>query len=111
LINFLLAMVALSMGIFISTFANSEFQMMQFIPLLIVPQIFFSGLIAVDQMPNWLQVLAHIFPLYYGGNALMNVATRGFSLGAVANDLWILLLFAVVFTVLNVIGLKRYRRV
>ncbi|GEO74282.1 ABC superfamily ATP binding cassette transporter, permease protein [Levilactobacillus namurensis DSM 19117] len=111
LINFLLAMVALSLGIFISTFANSEFQMMQFIPLLIVPQIFFSGLIAVDQMPTWLQGLAHIFPLYYGGQALMDVATRGVGLGAVAGDLWILVLFAVVFTVLNVVGLKRYRRV
>ncbi|KRL16348.1 ABC transporter [Levilactobacillus zymae DSM 19395] len=111
LINFLLAMVALSMGIFISTFANSEFQMVQFIPLLIVPQVFFSGIITIATMPDWLQWLAHIFPLYYGGDALMNVATRGFSLGDVSGDLWILLLFAVVFTALNVVGLKRYRRV
>lgn len=111
LINFLLAMVALSMGIFISTFANSEFQMVQFIPLLIVPQVFFSGIITIATMPDWLQWLAHIFPLYYGGDALMNVATRGFSLGDVSGDLWILVLFAAVFTVLNVIGLKRYRRV
>ena len=111
LINFLLAMVALSMGIFISTFANSEFQMVQFIPLLIVPQVFFSGIITIATMPDWLQWLAHIFPLYYGGDALMNVATRGFGLGDVSGDLWILVLFAVVFTVLNVVGLKRYRRV
>ncbi|GEO70359.1 ABC transporter permease [Levilactobacillus acidifarinae] len=111
LINFLLAMVALSMGIFISTFANSEFQMVQFIPLLIVPQVFFSGIITISTMPDWLQWLAHIFPLYYGGDALMNVATRGFSLSAVSGDLWILLFFAVAFTTLNVIGLKRYRRV
>ncbi|KJW12956.1 ABC transporter permease [Levilactobacillus spicheri] len=111
LINFLLAMVALSMGIFISTFANSEFQMVQFIPLLIVPQVFFSGIITIATMPDWLQWLAHIFPLYYGGDALMNVATRGFSLGDVSGDLWILVLFAGVFTVLNVVGLKRYRRV
>lgn len=111
LINFLLAMVALSMGIFISTFANSEFQMVQFIPLLIVPQIFFSGIITVSTMPDWLQWIAHIFPLYYGGDALMNVATRGFSLSDVQGDLWLLVLFAVLFTALNVIGLKRYRRV
>ncbi|GEO67342.1 ABC superfamily ATP binding cassette transporter, permease protein [Levilactobacillus spicheri DSM 15429] len=111
LINFLLAMVALSMGIFISTFANSEFQMVQFIPLLIVPQVFFSGIITIATMPDWLQWLAHIFPLYYGGDALMNVATRGFGLGDVSGDLWILVLFAVVFTALNVVGLKRYRRV
>lgn len=111
LINFLLAMVALSMGIFISTFANSEFQMIQFIPLLIVPQIFFSGIITISTMPTWLQGVAHIFPLYYGGDALMNVATRGFSLSDVQGDLGVLALFAILFTVLNVVGLKRYRRV
>ena len=111
LINFLLAMVALSMGIFISTFANSEFQMIQFIPLLIVPQIFFSGIITISTMPAWLQGVAHIFPLYYGGDALMNVATRGFSLSDVQGDLGVLALFAILFTVLNVVGLKRYRRV
>lgn len=41
LINIALAITALSMGIFISTFANSEFQMIQFIPLIAVPQVFF----------------------------------------------------------------------
>jgi ABC-type multidrug transport system, permease component len=111
LINFLLAMVALSMGIFISTFANSEFQMVQFIPLLIVPQVFFSGIITIATMPDWLQWLAHIFPLYYGGDALMNVATRGFRPGRREWGPLDPVLFAVVFTVLNVVGLKRYRRV
>jgi ABC-2 type transport system permease protein len=111
LINFLLALVALSMGIFVSTFANSEFQMMQFIPILIVPQVFFSGLIPVDQMATWLQWIAHIFPLYYGGNALMNVATRGVTLNGVAGELGILLGFTVLFTILNIVGMKRYRRV
>lgn len=111
LINFLLALVALSMGIFVSTFANSEFQMMQFIPILVIPQVFFSGLIPVDQMANWLQWIAHIFPLYYGGNALMNVATRGVGLNGIAFELIVLVLFATLFTTLNVVGMKRYRRV
>lgn len=111
LINFLLALVALSMGIFVSTFANSEFQMMQFIPILVIPQVFFSGLIPVDQMANWLQWIAHIFPLYYGGNALMNVATRGVGLSGIAFELIVLVLFATLFTTLNVVGMKRYRRV
>ena len=50
LTNLLLALVALTLGIFISTFANSEFQMIQFIPLIVVPQIFFAGLVPVDGM-------------------------------------------------------------
>ncbi len=43
LINLLLALVALSLGILLSTFASSEFQMIQFIPLVIIPQIFLQG--------------------------------------------------------------------
>lgn len=110
-INLILALVALAFGILLSTFANSEFQMMQFIPILVIPQVFFSGLIPVDQMANWLQWIAHIFPLYYGGNALMNVATRGVGFSGIAFELGILVLFAALFTILNVVGMKRYRRV
>lgn len=40
LINLSLALVALLLGILLSAFANSEFQMMQFIPIAIIPQIF-----------------------------------------------------------------------
>ncbi|PWG00538.1 ABC transporter permease [Levilactobacillus bambusae] len=111
LINLVLALVALSMGIFISTFANTEFQMIQFIPLVVVPQVFFSGLVPVSGMATWLQVLAHVFPLYYGGAALTDVATKGFTFGDVAPELGILLLFVIILTGLNTVGLRRYRRV
>ena len=60
LINICLAITALSMGIFISTFANSEFQMIQFIPL-VVPQVFFSGIFPLENMPDWLGI-GYIFP-------------------------------------------------
>ena len=47
---------AVNLGIFISTFARNEFQMVQFIPLIIIPQIFLSGVIwPVEQMPDYLQ--------------------------------------------------------
>ncbi|WP_273367550.1 ABC transporter permease [Alicyclobacillus herbarius] len=56
-------MTALTLGIFLSSFANSEFQMMQFIPLVIVPQVFFSGLFNIDTMATWLRWLSKIMPL------------------------------------------------
>lgn len=62
LINICLAITALSMGIFISTFANSEFQMIQFIPLVAVPQVFFSGIFPLENMPDWLGNIGYIFP-------------------------------------------------
>lgn len=111
LTNLLLALVALTLGIFISTFANSEFQMIQFIPLIVVPQIFFAGLIPVDGMASWLQAIAHIMPLYYGANALTAVVTKGAGLGDIGVNLLILVGFMVVLTMLNIVGMKRYRKV
>lgn len=111
LTNLLLALVALTLGIFISTFANSEFQMIQFIPLIVVPQIFFAGLVPVDGTASWLQAIAHIMPLYYGANAMTAVVTKGAGLGDIGVNLLILVGFMVVLTMLNIVGMKRYRKV
>ncbi|MFC6182358.1 ABC transporter permease [Lactiplantibacillus daowaiensis] len=111
LVNFLLALVALTLGIFISTFANSEFQMIQFIPIVVIPQIFFAGLIPVDGMATWLQWIAHIMPLYYGAGALTDVATKGATLSEISGQLGILLGFMIVLTLMNIVGMKRYRKV
>nr|WP_239644115.1 ABC transporter permease [Oenococcus oeni] len=53
LINLLLALVALSMELLVSTLASSEFQMIQFIPILIVPQVFFSGMFNLSDMNSF----------------------------------------------------------
>ncbi|HEY5524929.1 MAG TPA: ABC transporter permease, partial [Clostridium sp.] len=111
LTNILIAFVALSLGILLSTFANSEFQMMQFIPLVVVPQIFFTGLIPVDAMANWLQNVAHVMPLYYGAQSLQGIMVKGYVFSDIQFDLIILLLFAIVFSILNILGLKRYRKI
>lgn len=111
LINFLLALVALALGIFVSTFASSEFQMIQFIPIVVIPQIFFAGLIPVSGMATWLQWIAHIMPLYYGANALTDVVTKGAGWSDVAFYIIILLVFMIGLTILNIVGMKRYRKV
>ncbi|WP_204122621.1 ABC transporter permease [Lacticaseibacillus mingshuiensis] len=111
LINLLMAAVALTMGLFISTFADSEFQMIQFIPIVALPQIFFSGIIPVATMPGWLQVVAHIFPLYYGAQSMTAVIEKGATLTTVGPSLLILFGFALVFLVLNGQTMKRYRQV
>lgn len=111
LINVLMAAVALTMGLFISTFAASEFQMMQFIPIVAIPQIFFSGIIPVDQMAGWLQGIGHIMPLYYGANAMSDVVTKGFNITQIWPNILALLLFAALFLVLNLNAMRRYREV
>lgn len=111
LINILLALAALAMGIFISTFASSEFQMMQFVPIVVMPQVFFSGIVPLDALPNWIQVISKILPLTYAGNAMNDVIMKGQGVETIASDLGVLVLFIVFFVVLNVVGLKRYRKV
>ncbi|QQE77206.1 ABC transporter permease [Alicyclobacillus sp. SO9] len=110
-VTLLLSMSALTLGIFLSSFANSEFEMMQFIPLVIVPQVFFSGLLNMDSMATWLRWLSKLMPLYYGADAMRNIMIRGQGLLSLKRDLIVLLAFSVVFMTLNVIALRKYRKV
>ena len=110
-VNLILALVALAFGILLSTFANSEFQMMQFIPLVVVPQIFFSGIIPLDSMAAWVKDISYVIPIKYAGDAVTDIIMRGTSIWHLGFDIGILLIFLVVLTVLNIVGLKRYRKV
>lgn len=111
IINLTLALVALTLGILLSSFANSEFQMMQFIPIAIIPQVFFAGIFPFESMAGWMQILAKCMPMYYGGNALVDVMYKGLGLSDIRNDLFVLLGFALVFIILNVVALKKYRKI
>jgi ABC-2 type transport system permease protein len=110
LINLLLALVALSLGILLSTFAASEFQMMQFIPIAVIPQVFFAGIFPLEGMANWLQAFAKIMPMYYAGDALRGVMYKGFSLSEISGDIFALIIFAAIFIILNIFALKKYRK-
>ncbi|KOA19122.1 inner membrane transport permease YbhR [Clostridium homopropionicum DSM 5847] len=110
LINLLLALVALSLGIFLSTFAASEFQMIQFIPIVIVPQVFFAGIFPLEGMADWLRGIGKIMPIYYGADALKGVMYKGLSLSDISTDIFVLIIFAIIFIVLNIVTLKKYRR-
>ncbi|WP_223635127.1 ABC transporter permease [Planococcus sp. 4-30] len=110
IVNLMLALVALSLGILLSTFASSEFQMVQFIPVVVVPQIFFAGIIPLEGMADWLQNISRIMPLYYAADALKAIMYRGEGLTDVTGNLLALATFAAVFIFLNIIALKRYRK-
>lgn len=111
IINLLLALVALACGILISTFTNSEFQMVQFIPIVVVPQVFFAGIIPLDTMADWVQKISYIIPLKYAGDAASRIIMHGTKLVNLSEDIGMLLIFLVVLTLLNIIGLRRYRKV
>ena len=106
-----LALVALAFGILLSTLAKSEFQMMQFIPLVILPQLFFSGIIPLDSMGEWAKTIGKFLPLTYSGDAMSQIILYGRGIGDVVLNIGVLLIFLIVLTILNIVGLRRYRKV
>ncbi len=99
---------AVNLGIFISTFARNEFQMVQFIPLILFPQIFLCGVIwPVEQMPDYLQWLSAILPLTYAVDGLRDIMLAGKNLIDVSFELAVLVGFAIGISVLAAITLRR----
>lgn len=111
LITLLMAMSALTLGTLLSAYANSEFQMLQFIPLVVVPQIFFSGLFNIATMAPWLRGLSVVMPMTYGAEAMRNIMIRGGGWADIAKDVYVLAGFSVVCLIANVVALRRYRKI
>jgi ABC-2 type transport system permease protein len=99
---------AVNLGIFTSTFARNEFQMVQFIPLILFQQIFLCGVIwPAEQMPEYLQWIGKFMPLKYGVDGLWDIMLSGMSLIDVWFELLVLVGFAVVTSVLAALTLRR----
>jgi ABC-2 type transport system permease protein len=102
------SLLALSLGTLLSTVAQNEFQMIQFIPLVIVPQVFFSGLFDLSPV---MQKIGYVMPLYYIASALRNVMLKAATFTDVAPDAGIILLLTLIFACANVRALKVYRSI
>ena len=111
IVNVLLAMVALSLGLLLSTIAKSEFQIMQFVPIVVIPQMFFSGIVSVESMGKIAVYISKILPVTYASDGLSKIILEGKNLVAVKHDVIVLIVFCIVLIALNIIGLKRYRKV
>jgi len=108
IITFCTAMLALTLGILLSTAANNEFQMIQFVPVVVIPQVFFSGLFQLT--PFW-TAAGKIMPLYYVAHALKEVMIRGNGIDMIYADLLIMTGLSLLFMFANTLLLKRYRRI
>lgn len=110
LFDALLAIGALNLGIFFSTFARNEFQAIQFIPIVLVPQILLSGIIfPVVTEPGPLQPISNVLPLTYAVYGMRSVMLGGESLASagVLLDLAVLVAFAVLAITLAALTLRR----
>ena len=69
------AVLGTALGLFVSAFARTEFQAVQFMPALVIPQILLCGLfVPRDQLPTGLDVLSDLLPLSYAVDAMTRVA-------------------------------------
>jgi len=108
LFQILIGILSVCLGIFISAFARNEFQMVQFIPLIIVPQVFICGVIfPVSQMPEWLQWIAKFLPLTYGVDGIRALMLQGKDLMDIGKEIGALAGYAVVLMILAGMSLRR----
>ena len=106
----LLAVGAVSLGIFLSTFARTELQIIQFIPIVLAPQFLLSGvLFPVSSLPSILKPLVAIMPLNYAVDGLRQVFIRGADLGvsALQLDLVVLGIVAAFFATIAAFTIRR----
>jgi len=82
----------------------------QLIPIAIIPQIFFSGLIPLDTIPYNLGYLGYIMPVFYGCSAIKEVMRVGGGLDAIWPYLLALLGLIAVLNILNTLALKKFRK-
>ena len=100
--------VAVNLGIFTSTFARNEFQVVQFIPVILVPQIFLSGVILPsEQLPSYFQAVGKVLPLTYAVDGLKAIMLQGETLGGIGQEIAVLGGFAIGLLVLAAITLRR----
>ncbi|MHB1629356.1 MAG: ABC transporter permease [Bacilli bacterium] len=109
LLDVLLAFIALSTGMVLSLFARTEFQVMQFIPLVIIPQIVFSGLFPLRTAPAWVQDVSSVLPVTYAVRGLRAVMLKNDSFSGIAPQIGMLALFFVVLAALNIVLLRKSR--
>jgi ABC-2 type transport system permease protein len=84
------AVLGTALGLFVSAFARTEFQAVQFMPLIVIPQILLCGLfIPREEMPPLLSWISDLLPLSYAVDAMTTVATTtSESFGGVDPSVW-----------------------
>ena len=101
------AVLGMALGLFLSAFAQTEFQAVQFMPAFVLPQILLSGLLAPrEQMARALELVSDVLPLTYAYDALAR-ATADELDGRLAMDAAVVAFAVVLALVLGATTLRR----
>ncbi len=101
------AVLGSALGLFVSAFAQTEFQAVQFMPAVVVPQMLLCGLLVPrDQLPTVLSQISDVLPLSYAVDAMQHLMVSA-TTGEVWQNLVIVSAFAVAGLGLGAATLRR----
>ncbi|NVI91092.1 ABC transporter permease [Actinomadura sp. BRA 177] len=108
LVSLLDALLGMSLGLFASAFARTEFQAVQFMPAFVLPQALLCGLIMPrDEMASWLNAISDVLPLSYAVEGMQEISGRPDFTGTLIVDVAVIAAFTVVALVLGAVTLRR----
>jgi ABC-2 type transport system permease protein len=102
------ALLGTGLGLLASAFARTEFQVVQFFPLVILPQLLLCGLLLPRQhMPSALHAISNLLPLSYAVDGMHHLTRQPGASGALWGDIAIVLAFAIAALMLGAATLRR----
>ncbi|MCC9180412.1 MULTISPECIES: ABC transporter permease [Mycolicibacterium] len=108
LIAIINAVLGVGLGLLCSAFARTEFQAVQFMPVVIAPQLLLCGIIVPrGALPEWLQWISNVLPASYALEALQQVGAYSEPTGIAVRDIAVVIGFAVLALCLAAATLRR----
>ena len=102
------AVLGVGLGLLCSAFARTEFQAVQFIPLVMVPQLILAGIIVPRAvMPEWLQWISNVMPASYALEALQQVGAHAELTATAIRDIVVVIGCAIIALCLAAATLRR----
>jgi ABC-2 type transport system permease protein len=102
------AVLGMALGLFVSAFAATEFQAVQFMPAVVFPQLLLCGLfVARARMATALEAVSDVLPLTYAYDGLARVTGRGGFDGKAARDLAVVVVVTLLALALGASTLRR----
>lgn len=105
------ALLGMSLGLFASAFARTEFQAVQFMPAFVLPQVLLCGIVvARDQMTPLLRWLSDVLPMSYAVDAMQQISTGASWSSPVTKDIGVILGFTAAALIGGALTLRRRTR-
>jgi len=102
------ALLGTALGLLASGFARTEFQAVQFMPALVLPQFLLCGLLVPRELlPPGLEAISNVLPLSYAVDAMKDVTVLADPLGEVLPSLGVIALWIAASLALGSLTLRR----